>query len=775
MFNAVGFSLFYIFYAHPQPLNSFRILQSSKWRLISQLKSFVFIECIQVVACVLLMQFIVHALCFFFRRSDSPPRVFSAFTIGRLGFIVLLFPWLPAGIDETMAIRSLAFCLGFGFVTLLIGEMADHPALRRRQNINNMPAFITKHLSLCIIALSLLINLIPFFKLNTTIDGFRDYLLTGDQPFYLHISESIVKDGDIDLSNNLLPVGVYHEVLNPPPHTVDRHNPSMDHASAQYKKLLERNGSGVYSTHRCGTSLFVAPFYALGSLVEGGQRPAVMLILFFIVALGYREIALLGISLGVPATACFVFTGLAMLTVPAVTNSSAIYPETLMFFIVPRCVRLLMEQRDTWKSQLEMGLWCAFSPWLQDKYMMWLAPLFICHMWLSLRKKSPRVLIACLPIALSGCLIIIRNLFLYDQMLPRSGPLGTFLSPVEALQSGLSGLWFDWGYGLISLVPVTILWLAGVIIMFRRAVSRQDKWIAAAIFLSFLSAYLVIGSWYCWHGGFAPPNRFSFSFYPLILLWSIVASHAYWKKGCHWVGTLWLLTVLYGLFSLLYPEYWYSRNHPAYEVAKTLFSDVFITRYPPLENDSFAQNIIVSFWGLGVFLFLALIPYLSRFLRKTGYALLFLSILCLNDHPCPIQKSYAETDIITDIGVIHDAAICCDDGSCVFECDFIPFCLEKDLYQYAVSIHLQDKNRQPAGQADFDLGLAFQSWLKNREENRRIFDQQGRFHITRILPDTQAESLEAGLYYPLSKCSFQRFFRSSVTVFPIMATDADNK
>ena len=200
---------------------------------------------------------------------------------------------------------------------------------------------------------------------------------SGDEPHYLLISHSVLKDGDFDLSNNYAKRD-YAKIL---PQKV------------QISPHIAPGTGGKYSFHSPGLSILLLPFYSLGSLFS---RTAMSII----IRCGMSVFgALLGIQIFLFALQEWKKEGLAFglwflfsFTSPVFFYSIHIYPEIVVTLFSLTSFRLLRFQRSFTKLQLlGLGFFLSAIIWLHAvKYVFIFIPLFLYAFWVLLIRQKIR-------------------------------------------------------------------------------------------------------------------------------------------------------------------------------------------------------------------------------------------------------------------------------------------------------------------------------------------------------------------------------------------------
>lgn len=200
---------------------------------------------------------------------------------------------------------------------------------------------------------------------------------SGDEPHYLLISHSVLKDGDFDLSNNYANKD-YARILPP---------------EVQISPHIARGTGDKYSFHSPGLSMLLLPFYSLGSLFSKTT-------MLFIIRCGMSVFgALLGIQIFLFALQEWKKEGLAFglwflfsFTSPVFFYSLHIYPEIVVALFSMTAFRLLRFQRSfTTLQLLGLGFLLSSIIWLHAiKYVFIIIPFFLYALWVLLIRLKIR-------------------------------------------------------------------------------------------------------------------------------------------------------------------------------------------------------------------------------------------------------------------------------------------------------------------------------------------------------------------------------------------------
>lgn len=386
---------------------------------------------------------------------------------------------------------------------------------------------------------------------------------TGDEPYYLLISHSLLYDGDLDLTNN--------------------HDRNRDYERFYPAPLISHQSvterAGHYSKHSPGLPLLTLPFYWLGDQFWLGQTtavwPAVAAGVALLAALLAANIYLLALeasgSTGIALAAWAAFA----LTNPVASYSSLIFPAVPAALCTLYAFRVLRNGAGGWRLALA-GLAVAFLPWLHPRLALVSISLVVLYLFRWRLVRRPLRLFAPV-IVISTALMAYYDLALYGNLLPNAHDHGALA--VAGMGQGFLGLLFDQQWGLLPHAPVYALSFSGLIAPFlggRLAWRRQEAgagWgqagdalavlLVAAPYVALISAYAV------WWGEWCPPARYLTPVLPLLALPLARTLRA--GDGRLWglFGLLLLpsLAVMLAFFTL--PELMY--NHPTGQSALLLW------------------------------------------------------------------------------------------------------------------------------------------------------------------------------------------------------------
>ena len=346
-------------------------------------------------------------------------------------------------------------------------------------------------------------------------------LLHGDEGQYLRVTQSLLRDGDMDLANNL-----------DDHHIAEFHNLRFD-----VHRASSSPPGKVYSVHPIGLSVLLMPFYELGLDWWGNPRLTCALAMAAIAA-GCVSLCLLWLlRLGIRPWVAWTSTTILALSAPLFPFSNQLFPD------VPALVIFLTLLAATAHWQKPGG---GYRP-LRGPEPLWIG--ILAALLIALPFLHPRFA----PIALGGGALLIlqtwysprRNLCLgilgivgfcglYGIVSFNYAFSGDWMGPFRpgnAWEEGalnpstwsvsIPGHWFHVRKGIANSAPIFLLSLAGVVILAR----VRDRRFALAVGIYAVSA-MVNGLHTDWGFGFCFPARFLLTALPALVLCLAIAIEA---------------------------------------------------------------------------------------------------------------------------------------------------------------------------------------------------------------------------------------------------------
>lgn len=366
----------------------------------------------------------------------------------------------------------------------------------------------------------------------------RNIHLSGDEPHYIMIAQSLVEDGDFDLKNNL------------------ENRSYFSYLPVEVRFHGSIRAGAYHSFHMPGISFLLVPFYFLFKLLAG----AVPGNLFFRLAAAFiNAFFALGLFLAMrrlPADeendGLFIFF---LLTFPLLFHAVHLFPELpAAALVIFACLSL-----RGGKGHFLPGLFLAFVPWFHLKFslaallMALYASARILGRGEPLAARARRLALFFAAPALSLALLGLYSKLLYGSFDPRViSPEGNFLAiPLKFKVETLLSFFLDQRDGLLVYAPLFLL----AFLAFKKEVRERirDFPLLASLFL----VHVLFHAFTTVRGGYSPAARPT-----LFVAWiMMVFLAAYRRQAAGGQRTLFNLLCGLGAFAsvwlLYYPLFLY--------------------------------------------------------------------------------------------------------------------------------------------------------------------------------------------------------------------------
>ena len=346
-------------------------------------------------------------------------------------------------------------------------------------------------------ALFLLLSVAYFFSMD--IRASRGASISGDEPFYLLTTQSLIQDLDLDLNNQ---------------YEKKSYESFFDHPDGLWKQSVPAEDGRLLSPHNPGLAVFLIPGFALGGLV--GAQAQLLLTGAAAMVLGF----LLADRLTGRRAICWAVTLAVGLSATAFVYSTEVYPEFPAALALLVCLLVVTGRRRL--SPLD-GLYLVIGLsavcWLGVKY----APLALLPAGYFLyRANGPgRAVLLGLGGASAACYVWF-HLATFDSLTPYNVNVvyaGT--SPIELVEQHVEladrvyrlwGLFVDRQFGAGRWAPVLLLAVPGLALLVlgngeRRLVLGL---IAVQVLLATFLAITMMGWWF--------PGRTLLTVFPLLVV-----------------------------------------------------------------------------------------------------------------------------------------------------------------------------------------------------------------------------------------------------------------
>lgn len=430
--------------------------------------------------------------------------VFLPFASGLLAWPMRLFYWDRG--DFSLRTRNLLLLAFLFFLWLL--------ARRRRWPQRFLRAF--NAMSLRRRLLSVFLGAELLFIAAAALLTVRGVALVGDEPHYLAVSQSIARDGDLNIFNQHFRGG-FREFL--------------DVESLPAHGTWGRGHKRIYSYHLPGLSFTLTPFFflritppLLHFLVRGylglfGAGLAVLAYLFALRLWRSRSLA-------------FFVTLAFTLTTPVFFYSFHAFPEVQAMLLILGALYLLLFKNGGLRP-LWAGLLLGASMFWGVKYALFIYPLTLafCGAWLWRRRWRPALLLAAFPLLFQGLFFLYLH-GAYGTLSPNAVYYG-MLSPeqsaafLETLLKGITPLmrletlldyFFDQRDGLLLYNPLYFLAFPGLLLALKNFRRYRVHLLLAAPAALFIAnhAFSTIRAGYCPQGRYLAPAAWALMLFAVI-------------------------------------------------------------------------------------------------------------------------------------------------------------------------------------------------------------------------------------------------------------------
>jgi hypothetical protein len=418
---------------------------------------------------------------------------------------------------------------------------------------------------------------------------------SGDEPHYLLMAQSLWRDGDLDLRDDV-ERQEYREYF---PGTLAPHwgAPRLD--------------GRPFPAHSPGLPVLLAPVYALGG------RTACVLLFAVLAAALVREVHVLALRATAEARAAS-FAALVAMGPPVFAYSFHLYTELPSALAGAWAFRILMGDPSATGAALAAFV-VSTLPWLHLKMIPAAAALGIVAL-ARLRGRPLAAFVTVAGLSAFGFLAYYQRIFGAPTPLALYGggvPPDSATSPFQAA----AGLLLDRSFGLLPYAPAFLLALPGLV-----ALGRGER--RHAISLAFVSLAILapVLRWRMWWGGQCPPARFLVPLVPFLAV-AVAARIAGPARGlARWRWGLFAAGVVLALFMAARPEslLMLNRGDRPTRVWSALSGETPLGRYwPSLVADQLADRRVAWVWAATLGLLLGL-DAMAR--RREGIDRLFRTV-----------------------------------------------------------------------------------------------------------------------------------------------------
>ena len=308
----------------------------------------------------------------------------------------------------------------------------------------------------------------------------------GDEPHYLIITQSLLKDGDLRIENN------------------HQRRDYLAYTSLELKPDYLRRGrdGAIYSIHAPGLPAVIAPAFALGGYA------GVIIFLSLVSALGAALVwhACWRLT-NDPRAAWFGWASVA-LTTPFLFQAFTVYPDGLGAVLVMTGIVALVDPDRLSSSgrAVAHGAALALLPWLHTRYALLaivLGVVLVLRMGAARERRSSLLMaFAVLPVVSAACWFL-SFYMIYGTFNPAAPYGGYTQSRLANAGHGLTGLLVDQQFGILPNAPIYAAALAGL-----WTLGRIHRRLCIELVAVIVPYTIAVACYRMWWGGHSSPGRF---------------------------------------------------------------------------------------------------------------------------------------------------------------------------------------------------------------------------------------------------------------------------
>lgn len=380
--------------------------------------------------------------------------------------------------------------------------------------------------------------------------------ITGDEPFYVMTAISIVRDRDLDETNNYANRDFEEFYPEEPLPAGWRGWPAFPRELPPHPAISEREG--LHTKHGLGLSFLIAIPYAIAG------RIGPMLIVMLAAVLLSGQMFLLARESGAPERIAAISSIALAVTMPIAPYALLIFPEIPAALLIIYAARRLSATSNLAWQWLGTGAAIGFLPWLHQRFAVVSAIFAAILLYRLVQSRKRSGAIALIPVALGGFSIIGYNVWLYGQFTQNTADHAGFSGPTGTL-NGLAGLLLDAQWGLLVMAPLTVICLAAIPVW-----ARANRRMATIVALAVVPYLLIVGAYQVWWGEWGPAARYLVPVVPLLAAplatWLKHGSVAQWAVA----SGAWLFGMVLTVIGFANPQRWY--HHP--DGINKLYADI---------------------------------------------------------------------------------------------------------------------------------------------------------------------------------------------------------
>ena len=325
--------------------------------------------------------------------------------------------------------------------------------------------------------------LATFYLLSIDLRASRQASITGDEPFYLLTTQSLIDDGDFDLRNQ------YEQ------RSYERF---FDHPDGLWQQSVPTGDGRLLSPHNPGLSLYLIPGFAIAGLV--GVQVQLLLSAALTFALIFVLVARTSERVGLS----WLCTLAIAVTATPFIYATEIYPELPAGLAVVSALLIAARFPRGVGAGVALALVLSLLPWLGVKYTPLAIAMALFFAWHTDRRS--RVALVAIA-ALSAAFYAWAHYELFGALTPYSvGTVHAGQSSTEVLGNHIDirtqayrlyGIFIDRRFGIGRWAPLLFIALAGVPLLFRyRTGQTVAALLGAQLFMGTFVAITMMGWWF---------------------------------------------------------------------------------------------------------------------------------------------------------------------------------------------------------------------------------------------------------------------------------------
>lgn len=311
--------------------------------------------------------------------------------------------------------------------------------------------------SLLLGALALFVLLASAYTFSIGLRATRGASITGDEPFYLLTTQSLIADGDLDLRNQ---------------YVTQSYRAFFDHDQPLWMQSTPLADGRILSPHEPGLSLYLVPGFAVGGLL--GAQVQMLLTAAATFALAYVLVVSEGGEEHRAGLTWLATLGVG-LTATAVVYATELYPEVPAALCLILALLLLRRSTLEVRGAIGIALLVTALAWLGTKYIPLGALVALVALWRAYRPTRVWLTALC---AASGAAYLVWHMAVFGGLTAYStNAVYADSGTIEVVRAHLAipdrayrlvGLFVDERFGIGRWAPLLLVVLPALPMLLRR-------------------------------------------------------------------------------------------------------------------------------------------------------------------------------------------------------------------------------------------------------------------------------------------------------------------